>query len=327
MKTLIEGLLISAILTVITGFLVLPLLKRLKVGQPILKYVTEHKSKSGTPTMGGVYFVLSATAVFLIFTSGKNRLGVLALAITLGFMAVGFIDDFLKIKLNRNEGLTALQKLLFQIGISLIASFFAYESGLDFLYLPFSDKKLNIGLISIALNALVFVATVNSVNLTDGLDGLCGSVSLVYFLSISLVIILQIESYESIYLVKDEYKNLSLLSSCMAGAMIGYLVFNTSKASVFMGDTGSLAIGGAISSISIFSGNTLLIPVMGICYVISSLSVIIQVIYYKKTKKRVFLMSPLHHHFQKLGFSEAKISYAYAFVTLVIGAVLIINYL
>lgn len=327
MKTLIEGLLISANLTVISGFLVLPLLKRLKVGQPILKYVTEHKSKSGTPTMGGVFFVLSATAVFLIFTSGKNRLGVLALAITLGFMAVGFIDDFLKIKLNRNEGLTALQKLLFQIGISLIASFFAYESGLDFLYLPFSDKKLNIGLISIALNALVFVATVNSVNLTDGLDGLCGSVSLVYFLCISLVIILQIESYESIYLVKDEYKNLSLLSSCMAGAMIGYLVFNTSKASVFMGDTGSLAIGGAISSISIFSGNTLLIPVMGICYVISSLSVIIQVIYYKKTKKRVFLMSPLHHHFQKLGFSEAKISYAYAFVTLVIGAVLIINYL
>ena len=327
MKTLIVGLLISAILTIITGFLVLPLLKKLKIGQPILKYVTEHKSKSGTPTMGGVFFVLSATAVFLIFTSGRNRLGVLALAITIGFMAVGFIDDFLKIKLNRNEGLTALQKLLFQIGISLIASFFAYESGLDFLYLPFTDKKLSISYFSIPLNALVFVATVNSVNLTDGLDGLCGSVSLVFFLAMSVIIVLQIESYQSFYLIKEEYENLSLLSSCMAGAMVGYLLFNTSKASVFMGDTGSLAIGGAISSISIFSGNTLLIPVMGICYVLSSLSVIIQVVYYKKTKKRLFLMAPLHHHYQKLGFSEAKISYAYAFVTAVIGLATIISYL
>ncbi len=327
MKTLIVGLLISAILTIITGFLVLPLLKKLKIGQPILKYVTEHKSKSGTPTMGGVFFVLSATAVFLIFTSGRNRLGVLALAITIGFMAVGFIDDFLKIKLNRNEGLTALQKLLFQIGISLIASFFAYESGLDFLYLPFTDKKLSISYFSIPLNALVFVATVNSVNLTDGLDGLCGSVSLVFFLAMSVIIVLQIESYQSFYLIKEEYENLSLLSSCMAGAMVGYLLFNTSKASVFMGDTGSLAIGGAISSISIFSGNTLLIPVMGICYVLSSLSVIIQVVYYKKTNKRLFLMAPLHHHYQKLGFSEAKISYAYAVVTAVIGLATIISYL
>ena len=122
MKTFVLCWLVSVILTIILGVLVLPLLKKLKVGQPILKYVTEHKSKSGTPTMGGVFFIISACVAFLIFTSEKNRLGVLALAITLAFMIVGFIDDFIKIKFNKNEGLTALQKLLFQIGISLIAS-------------------------------------------------------------------------------------------------------------------------------------------------------------------------------------------------------------
>lgn len=319
--------LVSVVLTIFTGFLVLPLLKRLKVGQPILKYVTEHKSKSGTPTMGGVFFIISACVAFLIFTSGKNRLSILALAITLAFMIVGFIDDFLKIKLNKNEGLTALQKLLFQIGISLLASFFAYESGLDFLYLPFTDKKVYLGLFSILLNAVVFIATVNSVNLTDGLDGLCASVSKVSFLVLAILILLQIKIHGNLYLIKDEYENLSLFSLATSGAMVGYLLFNTQKASVFMGDTGSLAIGGAISSISIFSGNALLLPVVGVCFVASSLSVIIQVIYFKKTKKRVFLMSPIHHHFQKKGYSEAKISYAYELITMLLGVITIICYL
>ena len=327
MKTSVLAGLLSILLTVILGYLILPFLKRLKVGQPILKYVKEHAKKSGTPTMGGLFFIISSPALYFIFSSGKNRLGVLAVSITLAFMLVGFIADFIKINLRKNEGLTARQKLIFQIVISLISGYFAYESGLDFLYVPFTLKKLTLGVYSIPINAIIFVATVNAVNLTDGLDGLCASVSTVYFIVIGALILLQIKLNDALYVVINEYKNLSLYSIILAGSLLGYLLFNTQKASVFMGDTGSLAIGGAISSISIFSGNTLFIPVLGVCFVASAVSVIIQVLHYKRTKKRVFLMSPIHHHFQKLGFSESKISYAYFLVTLVLGLAIIICYL
>ena len=327
MKTSVLAGLISILLTVFLGFLILPFLKRLKIGQPILKYVEEHAKKSGTPTMGGLFFMIASTVLVFIFSSGKNRLGVLALSISLAFMLVGFIDDFIKIKFRKNEGLTARQKLTFQIVISLIASYFAYESGLDFLYLPFTAKKVTLGVFSIFVNALIFVATVNAVNLTDGLDGLCASVSAVYFTVIAIVILLQIKLNNELYVVITEYKNVSLYSIILAGSMLGYLLFNTQKASVFMGDTGSLAIGGAISSISIFTGNTLFIPVLGVCFVLSAITVIIQVLHYKRTKNRVFLMAPIHHHFQKLGYSEGKISYAYFLITLVLGLTVIICYL
>ena len=327
MKTSVLAGLLSILLTIILGFLILPFLKRLKIGQPILKYVKEHAKKSGTPTMGGLFFMIASTALFFMFSSGKNRLGVLVVSISLAFMLVGFIDDFIKIKFSKNEGLTVIQKLTFQIVISLIASYFAYESGLDFLFIPFTAKKVTLGVYSIPINSLIFVATVNAVNLTDGLDGLCASVSAVYFIVIGVVILLQIKLNDTIYVVINEYKNVSLFSIILAGSMLGYLLFNTHKASVFMGDTGSLAIGGAISSISIFSGNTLYLPVLGVCFVLSAVTVIIQVLYYKRTKKRVFLMSPIHHHFQKLGYSEGKISYAYFLITLVLGLVSIICYL
>lgn len=324
MKIYLLSAILAGILSIVLGLIALPLLRKLKFGQPILKYVEKHKQKNGTPTMGGLFFV-SATAIsFLVLTNGQNRLSIIALAVTLGFMLVGFIDDVLKIKLSKNEGLTPLQKILFQLAISLTASYFAYDSGLNFLYLPFSNGEINVGVFGIALNVLVFISTVNSVNLTDGLDGLCSSVSVVVLISLALLILLQVDGKNGLYVISSEYKNLSLLCVSMAGALLGYLVFNVNKASVFMGDTGSLAIGGTIASVSVLSGNTLYIPLMGICFVLSSLSVIIQVLYYKKTKKRVFLMAPIHHHFQEKGFTEAKISYVYSFVTALICATLLI---
>ena len=327
MKIFLIGALLSIIFTVVSGFLVLPILKKLKVGQPILKYVEQHVTKGGTPTMGGVFFILSSSLAFLIVKGENNRLSILALAITIAFMTVGFIDDFIKIKFKRNEGLTAIQKILFQTAISLIASFFAFESGIDFLYLPFSTKALNMGVFSILVNSFIFIATVNSVNLTDGLDGLCSSVSVVYFIAIAVIVYLQINSSSATYIISAEYKNLSLYAVCIAGCLIGYLLFNTPKASVFMGDTGSLALGGAIASISIFSANSLYIPVIGVCFLASAVSVIIQVFYYKKTIKRVFLMAPIHHHFQMKGYLESKISFTYFFITLVISLLVIIAYL
>ena len=324
MKLLLIVFLFSAVLSVILGYLSIPLLKKLKVGQTILSYVEEHKSKNGTPTMGGLFFVLSAIIVFLVFAKTDLYISIVCISIILAFLIVGFIDDYIKIKTKNNQGLTAGQKLIFQISISLIASVFAYKNGFDFLYLPFTKTTVYLGFGSIILNFFVFIATVNGVNLTDGLDGLSASVSFIVLLALAVIVSLETTFNGVSYINITEYKNLITLAVCLGASVFGYLVFNTNKASVFMGDTGSLALGGGIASISVFSGNTLYIPIIGICFVVSALSVIIQVLHYKRTKKRVLLMAPFHHHLQCKGYSESKISFWYLFVTVIISIIVII---
>ncbi|MBR6737634.1 MAG: phospho-N-acetylmuramoyl-pentapeptide-transferase [Clostridia bacterium] len=326
MKQIILSTLFCALLSVIFGYVFIPVLKSLKLGQPILKYVTSHKTKSGTPTMGGIIFIIPLVITFLIFSSGDKRLSIFVLAVTVAFMTVGFLDDFLKIRLKRNEGLTPLQKICFQVAISIIASIVAYKSGQTFLNIPFTKKTLNIGIFTIILNVLVFVASVNAVNLTDGLDGLCASVSSVNLLYFSALIYLQVTAFKGIYVNESEYFNLSLFCLNLVAGLLGYLLFNTQRASVFMGDTGSLALGGAISGVSVITGNALHVIFIGVFYLLSALSVIIQVAVYKRMKKRVFLMAPLHHHFQEKGYSEGKITYAYSFITFLIGLCLILVY-
>ena len=192
MKEIILAVITSAVVSIAFGFLIIPALRSLKLGQPILKYVTKHKGKSGTPTMGGVIFIVPAVISYFIFTSGNMLLAGFVIAVTLAFMVVGFLDDFLKIKLKKNEGLTPTQKILFQTAISIIASVVAYRSGQVIFNLPFTKSSVYLGALSIALNTLVFVATVNAVNLTDGLDGLCASVSSVNLLFFGVLILLQL---------------------------------------------------------------------------------------------------------------------------------------
>ena len=314
----------SAVFSTVLGCLFIPLLKKLKVGQTILSYVKEHSLKNGTPTMGGVIFTLSAIIVFILLVKENFYISIVTISIVLAYLIVGFIDDFIKIKTKNNQGLTAIQKLIFQLSIALIASVFAYKNGFDFLYLPFTKNTVYLGWASIILNFFVFIATVNAVNLTDGLDGLCSSVSYVVFLAIGFIIYLQTSFNSEIYVNLQEYQNLTLFCTCFAGALVGFLLFNTNKASVFMGDTGSLAIGGGIASVCVFSGNTLYIPIICVTFVFTVLSVIIQVLCYKKTKKRVFLMSPFHHHLEQKGLNESKISYVYFFITLMISLLVII---
>ncbi len=323
MKLYLLAGLFSALLSVVLGLIFIPLLRRLKFGQSILKYVTEHKAKSGTPTMGGLFIMLSVIITFFIFKRGFSYVSVMALTVSFGFSIIGFLDDFIKIKQKRNLGLTAIQKTLFMLIVAILASVFAYRQGLDFLYLPFSNKSVYLGIISIILNVFVFIATVNGANLTDGLDGLCASVSTIMFLAFSIIISLQMLTTNN-YIVEDEYKNLITFSVIYAGSLLGYLLFNVNKASVFMGDTGSLAIGGAISSVAIFSGNALYLPFICFTFVMSVLSVIIQVLHFKRTKKRIFKMAPFHHHLELSGKSEWQISYFYTFLTILISVVLII---
>lgn len=320
MKIILLSTLTSVFLTCIAFILGIPLLKRIKAGQPIYEYVKTHKSKDGTPTMGGLFFVLCSSIVFLIFYGVTDTISIFSLSITLAFMVVGFLDDFLKIRYKQNQGLKAYQKILFQSSISLICGFFAYNRGVTIFNIPFFPTSIEMGVWTIPVVALVFIAVTNSVNLTDGLDGLAGSSSIIYLIFICILIYCQ-NSYSVLL-----SGTLIPLSCVFIGGLLAFLVFNVSKAQVFMGDTGSLAIGGLISSVSIFSSNSFIIPVLGIVFVLSSVSVILQVAVYKKTKKRVFLMAPFHHHLQMKGLSESKISYLYSLVTVIMGVLLVISY-
>ena len=307
MKTFLISMLSAFCASLFLLLLILPLLKRLKAGQYILGYVKEHKDKGGTPTMGGLAFIAAIIIVALCTFGVRDGKINLTLAITGGFAVVGFLDDFLKIYRKENEGLKPYQKIIFQIAIAAVSAAYCYVNKLTFLYVPFGGGlNVNISWGIIPLVIIIFIATVNCVNLTDGLDGLAGGTSSAYlFVSGIMLFIQQNQS--------------AALCFIAVGAIAAFLLFNVNKAAIFMGDTGSLALGGLISCISVFSGNSLYIPILGIMFVISGISVIVQVIYYKRTRRRVFLMAPIHHHFQMKGYTECKITYAYVVITAFVG--------
>ncbi len=327
MKSLILAAILTLFLSVISGFLIIPLLKKLKVGQPILHYVETHKQKSGTPTMGGLFFILPSALIYILFGGGKSNLSIVCLSIGLAYLIVGFLDDYIKIKFKKNQGLKPYQKIIFQISIAIMAGVYAYNNGFSVFYVPFLMIEVNMGIMSIPIITIIFLAITNSVNLTDGLDGLAGQVSLVYFIFIIVLMSVQYQSTKIIYINIEQYYGLSLLSSCLIGGIMGFLLFNVSKAKVFMGDTGSLSLGGFIGAVSIFSLNSFFIPIIGIMFVVSSISVIIQVLHFKKTRKRIFLMAPIHHHFQLKGYTETQIGYVYVLITVVFGLLAVLPYL
>ena len=262
MKTYLLSALVAFLLSLSFCFILIPILRRIKAGQNILSYVKEHKSKGGTPTMGGIAFVAAALASSAIFIKKTERTVLVALAIGLAYMIVGLLDDFLKRKHKENLGLRAWQKFLFQACIAVLA-------GLKKLYIPFVHTSLEIGWWTFPLVLFVFLATVNAVNLTDGLDGLASGVSVPFFAVMGILISLEGGS-----------GNMSTLCFSLVGALIAYLLFNVSPASVFMGDTGSLALGGFAASVGAFTGNALYIALVGVAFVFSVISVLIQVIYY-----------------------------------------------
>ncbi len=314
--------LVSFILSVIIAPFYIKIAKKLKFGQNILGYVEEHYSKQGTPTMGGFIFILPTIIVSLIFAKSNLTLSLLCMAVFLSYAIVGFLDDFIKIKFKRNLGLRAYQKIIFQLAIALAVAFFVYKNDMiRGIYLPFSLTKVDFGWLIIPFIVLVFVATTNSVNLTDGLDGLAGSTSLIVFLFIALI--------NSFYCAKlfsslsadylTQMHNLNVTCVAVSGSLLGFLVFNFYPAKIFMGDTGSLALGALLSCVCCFGGTSLYIPIVGIMFVVSSLSVILQVLHYKRTKKRIFLMAPFHHHLEHKGMNETKIVFIYIVITILVG--------
>lgn len=314
--------------TLIISPFVISFIKKEKVKQVILNYVEAHSGKVGTPTMGGIIFLVSITIVSLISFEGSSSLAKMSLIVFLGYGLVGFLDDFIKFKFKRNLGLRAYQKIIFQLAISIVVGVFVYKHSLlgGDLVVPFTKFHVDIGYWIIPLVAIIFLATTNSVNLTDGLDGLAGGTTFSYMLSfVILFFVLVSNSVIGISEVQlIEFKNVAVIASVAAGAMLCFLAFNCFPAKIFMGDTGSLALGSLVASVLVFSGMSLYIPILGIMFVMSAVSVILQVAYYKLTKKRIFLMAPLHHHFEKKGVHEVRITICYIIITLLIGAVTII---
>ena len=264
--------------------------------------------------MGGLAFITAAVLAASVFVRKIDRTFIITLAIGLSYMAVGLLDDFLKRKHKENLGLKAWQKFAFQTAIAVMAGYYCIRAGLTRLHVPFLGVSIELGVWTLPLAVFVFLATVNAVNLTDGLDGLASGVSIPFFGALGIIVSMQAG-------------DIALPTFCftLVGALLAYLLFNAPPASVFMGDTGSLALGGFAACIGVFTGNALYIAIVGLPFVFSVISVMIQVIYYKATGgKRVFLMAPVHHHFQEKGYSESKISYAYFTISLVAGAACIV---
>lgn len=306
--------LVALMLSIILGFPILLICRKLKFSQTILHYVDKHAGKSGTPTMGGLIFVISCIIASLIFLRQDFVMAILPLVTMLGYTLLGFLDDFIKIKFHKNEGLKPYQKIIGQVGLAIIIAIFAYFKIGD--NLEFFGLDLKLGLFIIPFIIIFYVAVTNAVNLIDGLDGLAGGVSLTYLLFFGLILA-----------VCFSYPNYTLICFSMVGALLGFLLFNSFPAKIFMGDTGSLGLGGLIASIAVFTKLELILPIIGILYVLTALSDIIQVGYYKKTHKRIFKMAPLHHHFEKSGVHENRIVAVYIVITIVTGLSCLIVYL
>lgn len=320
MQKLILANIVAFAICLAVGPAIIPALKRLKFGQMVRDDGPQsHLVKAGTPTMGGVLILIGLFASSFILSGTDVEFVWAAALVTAGYALVGFLDDFLKIKNKRSLGLRAYQKIIGQFGLAVVVAVFAYNHPLigSKLIVPFSSAEWDLGIFYVPFIIFVVIALVNSVNLTDGLDGLASGVTLVIGASMGLMVYAGFAaaqgSGELLYSINME--GLMMFTGALTGACLGFLRFNTYPARVFMGDTGSLALGGALSMIFIMSRMTLLLPVMGGMFVASSVSVILQVGSYKLRGKRVFKMAPLHHHFELKGLPETRVVTMYMIIT------------
>jgi len=300
--TTLMAIAIAFIISVLSGFVILPILKRMKFGQSIREEGPKaHQKKAGTPTMGGLIFIVSIiiSTLVLSYIQGEGVLTtqtIVLLIVFVGFGIIGFLDDFIIVVLKRNLGLTSIQKLIGQIIVAVVAFFLLKMGPFDTtVAIPFTEFKFELGILYVAFLIFWLVGFSNAVNITDGLDGLVAGTSTVAFAAFGVFAL----SYGQL--------DIATFSFVVTGAMLGFLLFNLKPAKVFMGDTGSLALGGALAMVSVLIKQEILLIVIGIVFVVETLSVIIQVISYKTTGKRVFKMSPIHHHFELSGWSEWKV--------------------
>ena len=295
----------SFILSIILGFILIPFLRKKKLDQVLNRYLEQtHKKKSGTPTMGGIIFIIPAVLIILFLLILNivelNYSLIIVLFTFLSYSFIGFIDDYLIIIKNSNNGLSEGTKFVLQLFVAVVFFYLFMKSGNEpLLWIHTLNLRLDIGWLYGLFILFVLVASSNAVNLTDGLDGLAGGLSIIAFLTFGII------SYDTGWL--EGYESVALFCFALVGSILGFLVFNSNPAKIFMGDTGSLALGATLGSIAIITRHELLLVLIGIVFVIETLSCIIQRTYYKFTKKRLFLMTPIHHSFEKKGWEEHDI--------------------
>ena len=299
--------LLAFIVSLMAGPRIITYLKRLKLGQQVREDGPKtHLGKAGTPTMGGILIIVATVIAVVVFPPLSDH-NIILLFATVGFAALGFFDDFIKVVAKRSLGLRAREKLVGQFGIAVLVALYAWARiGTD-LFVPFAQNTIVLPpWLYLPFTVLVLVGTVNAVNLTDGLDGLAAGSTAIAATAFGLITWLL------------GYPDLALFSGALVGACLGFSWFNAPPAQVFMGDTGSLGLGAALGTIAVLSKTTLFLPIIGALFVIETLSVIFQVLYFKITRgQRLFRMAPLHHHFELLGWAESKVMIRFWLISLI----------
>ncbi len=303
---MVVPVLVAFAISVILGPIIIPYLRKLKMGQTERKEgVQSHLKKAGTPTMGGIIFLLSTVVTSLLYVKDYPKI-IPVLFLTLGFGIIGFLDDYLKVVLKRSDGLMPMQKMACQIVVTAVFAFYLVK----FTDVPLTMKipfipghELDFGILTIPLIFIVVIGTVNGVNFTDGLDGLASSVTIMVATFFSVIAI-------------GTKSGIEPITCAVVGALMGFLLFNVYPAKIFMGDTGSLALGGFVAGTAYMLQMPLFLLIVGLIYVVEVLSVMIQVTYFKATHgKRIFRMAPIHHHFELGGWSETRVVAVFSIVT------------
>lgn len=300
---------ISFLIVIILGPIFIPMLTKFKFGQTVRDDGPQtHLQKNGTPTMGGIMMIVAILVTVLTRTKVSSDMTMGLLCIT-GFGFVGFVDDFLKIKFKRSLGLKAYQKILLQIALAALLAYYQYTNSPSAaqLLIPFTSFTINLGPLYVPVMVFVILGTVNAVNLTDGLDGLASGITVI------------VSGFFMLLAANYGYTDVAILAAATVGACIGFLGFNSYPARVFMGDTGSMALGGAVISFAVLTNNVLIIPIVGGIYFAEAISVILQVGSYKLRKKRIFKMAPIHHHFEQCGWPETKVIFVFWITSIVLA--------
>ena len=311
------GIMLGFVISLVIGLLLIPVLRKYHIGQSTSKLINErHTKKDGTPTLGGLIFIIpTILSILLLYLKGSIELNhnlIITIFVFLAYALIGFIDDYLKIKLHNNDGLSMKSKFLLQLIIAIIFYIiYKYNGGLTDLTISLFGFKIQLGYFFGIFILFLLVGTTNAVNITDGLDGLCGGLSVIALASYGII------AWGSYWITG--YQEIAIFCFILVGATIGFLVFNTHPARVFMGDTGSLALGGALATVAILTRHELSLAIIGGVFVIETLSSLIQIISIKKFKKRIFLRAPLHHHFEQIGWSETDIVKLFWIVGFMLG--------
>ena len=296
--------LIAFAVTAILGPIMIPFLRKLKIGNTEREELQSHQKKNGTPTMGGLMILIAIVVTSLIYVKDYPRI-IPILFVTVGFGIIGFLDDYLKVVLRRSDGLLAWQKMLCQIVVTAVFAVYLLNNDISLaMLIPFSGGKyLSLSWVAVPILFLAVIGTVNGVNFTDGLDGLASSVTVLVATFFSVVAV-------------GNACGIAPITCAVVGALLGFLLFNVYPASVFMGDTGSLALGGFVAATAYMMQMPVFILIVGLIYWIEIISVMIQVLYFKKTGgKRFFKMAPIHHHFELCGWSETRVVAVFSIIT------------